>query len=272
MKDTIFAAAKEFSATSHGSSSYDSELLFVMGESENEFVPLSFLVKKVSNVSSMRDLQKLGFSYSSAGFIELDSFTDWYKKQFGKKFTQKHFTQMGILHFPCEPKILTIVSEISKCYEALKNEHVINNGKNLPVQLAEWYAKLIFGLKQIKSSSQRGFDFYSDDGRKIEVMVDWNDRSSPKGAKLKKALVEISDCCIIIYINSMFLIRDILFLDSDFIMRKYADKGHTIFLKDNVVSEYFFSVSVKHHDKIVSKETLLNFSAPSLKAKLETRL
>jgi hypothetical protein len=271
VKDTIFAVAKEFSASSHGSSSYDTELLYVMGDSENEFVPFSYLVKKIPSISNMRDLQKNGFSYSSAGFLELESFTEWYKKQFGKKFTQKHYSQIGILHFPREAKILSIVSEVSKCYEELKNEHVINNGKNLPVQLAEWYSKLIFGLKQVKSSSQRGFDFYSDDGRKIEVMVDWNDRSSPKGAKLKKALVEISDCCIIIYINSKFLIRDILFLDSDFIMRKYSDKGHTIFLKDNVVSEYFFSVSSKHHDKIISKDTLLNFSAPTLKSKLEAR-
>lgn len=272
MKDTIFAVAKEFSASSHGSSSYDSELLFVMGDSENEFVPLSYLSKKNPQITSMRDLQKLGFTFSSASFLDLESFTEWYKKQFGKKYTQKHHSQMGILHYPHELKILSIVSEVSKCYEALKNEHVINNGKNLPVQLAEWYAKLIFGLKQVKSSSQRGFDFYSDDGKKVEVMVDWNDRSSPKGAKLKKALVEISDCCIIVYINSMFLIRDILFLDSDFIMRKYADKGHTIFLKDNVVSEYFFSVSGKHHDKIISKETLLNFAASNLKSKLESRI
>lgn len=272
MKNTIFAVAKEFSATSHGSSSYDLETLYVMGESENEFVPLSYLIKKVTNVTTMRDLQVIGFTFSSASFIDLESFSEWYKKQFGKKFTQKHFTQMGILHYPPENKILKIVEEVSKCYSALKTEHVINNGKNLPVQLAEWYAKIIFGLKQVKSTSQRGFDFYSDDGKKIEVMVDWNDRSSPKGAKLKKALVEISDSCIIIYINSMFLIRDILYLDSEFIMRKYADKGHTIFLKDNVVSEYFFSFSGKHHDKIISKSTLLNFAAPSLKAKIESRL
>jgi len=272
VKDTIFAMAKEFSGSSHGSSSYDSEVLFVMGENENEFVPLSYLIKKVPSLATMKDLQVQGFCYSSAAFLDLESFTEWYKKQFGKKFTQKHYAQMGILHFPRELKILSIVDEVSKCYETLKIEHVINNGKNLPVQLAEWYAKLIFGLKQVKSTSQRGFDFYSDDGRKIEVMVDWNDRSSPKGAKLKKALVEISDCCIIIYINSMFLIRDILFLDSEFIMRKYSDKGHTIFLKDSVVSEYFFSISTKHHDKIVSKGTLLNFAAPSLKAKIESKI
>ena len=271
MKDAIFAIAKEFSGISHGSSSYDSEVLFVMGEHESEFVPLSYIIKKMITITTMRDLQINGFMFSSASFLDLESFNEWYKKQFGKKFTQKHYSQMGILHFPHEQKILSIVDEVSKCYGALKAEHVINNGKNLPVQLAEWYAKLIFGLQQVKSTSQRGFDFYSDDGRKIEVMVDWNDRSSPKGAKLKKALVEISDCCIIIYINSMFLIRDILFLDSEFIMRKYSDKGHTIFLKDSVVSEYFFSVSSKHHDKIISKNTLLNFSAPALKAKLEAK-
>ena len=272
MKDSIFAVAKEFSSSSHGSSSYDSETLFVMGETETEFAPLSYLIKKIPNITTMRDLQSFGFTYSSASFLDLESFSEWYKKQFGKKYIQKHFAQMGILLMPHEQKILSVIEQVSKCYEQLRTEHVINNGKNLPVQLAEWYAKLIFGLRQVKSSSQRGFDFYSENGKKIEVMVDWNDRSSPKGAKLKKALVEISDCCIVVYINSMFLIRDLLFLDSDFIMRKYSDKGHTIFLKDSVVAEYFFSISTKHHDKIVSKSTLLNFASPTFKAKIEGKL
>lgn len=271
MKEDVFAIAKDFSATSHGSSSYDAELYFVMGESENDFVPLSFLIKKITSLTTMRDLQIAGFSFSSASFLELESFSEWYKKQFGKRFTQKHYSQMGILHYPKEEKILSIVEKVSRCYDDLKTEHVINNGKNLPVQLAEWYAKLIFGLKQIKSTSQRGFDFFSDDGKKIEVMVDWNDRTSPKGTKLKKTLVEISDCCIIIYINSSFLIRDILYLDSEFIMRKFSDKGHTIFLKDSAVYEYFFSASNKHHDKIVSRNTLLTFATQAFKNKLETK-
>lgn len=271
MKEDVFAIAKEFSGSSHGSSSYDTELYFVMGESESDFVPLSFLIKKIPNLTTMRDLQIAGFSFSSASFLDLESFSDWYKKQFGKKFTQKHFSQIGILHYPKEEKILSIVEKVSRCYDDLKSEHVINNGKNLPVQLAEWYSKLIFGLKQIKSSSQRGFDFYSDDGKKIEVMVDWNDRTSPKGTKLKKALVEISDCCIIIYINSSFLIRDLLYLDSEFILRKFSDKGHTIFLKDSAVAEYFFSASNKHHDKIVSKKTLLTFATNTFKTKFEIK-
>ena len=50
----------------------------------------------------------------------------------------------------------------------MRKEQIILNGKNLPIQLGEWYAKNIFGLRQEKSSSQRGFDFYLGENR-IEV-------------------------------------------------------------------------------------------------------
>ena len=61
------------------------------------------------------------------------------------------------------------------------------NGKNLPVQLGEWYAKAVLGLYQKKSSSQRGFDFFTDEGKKVEVTIHWQDQTSPKGVKLKKS-------------------------------------------------------------------------------------
>ena len=78
--------------------------------------------------------------------------------------------------------------------------------------------------------------------------------------------------CIIIYIAKNFTIRDILFLDSEFILRKFDTKGHTIFLKDQDVASYFFSRSDKHFDKVVNKMALLKFATPALAIKLEDRM
>jgi hypothetical protein len=74
------------------------------------------------------------------------------------------------------------------------------------------------------------------------------------------------------YISKNFTIRDILFLDSEFILRKFDTKGHTIFLKDQDVSGYFFSKSDKHFDKVVNRNALLRFASPTLAMKLEDRL
>ena len=63
------------------------------------------------------------------------------------------------------------------------------------------------------------------DGKRIEVKVHWNDQSSPKGVKIKKSLVELSDYCVIIYLAANLMIREICFLDSEFVLRKFADKG-----------------------------------------------
>ena len=41
-----------------------------------------------------------------------------------------------------------------------------------------------------------GGDFYLD-GKRAEVIVHWSDVSSPKGVKLKKSLIELSDYTII---------------------------------------------------------------------------
>lgn len=270
MKEQIFSLAEEFSQNSHGSSAYDSDNVFVMGRVADHYVPLSYLVKKISDKITIQYLHELDFIYSSADFLDDEQFQEWFKKQFGKKLTTKQSHQIGILHLPNETLIRSTIDQVSQCYKLLKTEHVINNGKNLPVQLAEWYSKIIFGLRQVKSTSQRGFDFFNSDHKRVEVMVDWNDRSSPKGAKLKKSLVELSDYCIVMYITTNFLVRDIVYLDSSFIMRKFSDKGHTIFLKDNSIGEYFFSVSAKHHDKLVSRSAILRFAAPAFKAKLES--
>ncbi|MCB9090942.1 MAG: hypothetical protein H6621_12150 [Halobacteriovoraceae bacterium] len=270
MKDIVFGLAHEFSSETHGSSNYDEDSVFVMGKNSSEYVPLSYISKKEPRIKSVKDLQSAGFIYSSADFLEDENFSDWYKSQFNKKLINKTKKSIGILNFPDELTILDSIQNVVKLYGVLREHNVINNGKNFPVQLGEWYAKCIFGLKQVKSSSQRGFDFYNEEDKRVEVMVHWNDRSSPKGVKLKKSLVDLSDYCIIIYMGSNFMLRDILMLDSDFIMRKFSGKGHTIFLKDNMVSSYFFSHSSKHFDKVVSKNLLMKFSSPHFAMKLDS--
>jgi hypothetical protein len=148
---------------------------------------------------------------------------------------------------------------------------ILLNGKSFPVQVGEWLAKSIFGLKQVKSSSQRGFDFMMNDNR-VEVNVHWKEKSSPKGVKVRKSLINLSDSCLLIYLNSNFLIRDICYLDSDFVQRKFSGKGHSIFLKDSDVNAYFFSKSDKHFDKIVDKSAMMKFAAPMFAMKLDGRL
>ncbi len=272
MKNEIYELAREFSAETHGSSTYGEDEIFVMGEKRAEYVPLSFVSKKFTKIKNSSDLKEVGFVYSSADFLDDDEFSDWYKEQFNKKLTLKAKKNIGILHYPDELAIYAAIENIVATYKVLRTRNVINNGKNLPVQLGEWYAKCAFGLRQIKSSSQRGFDFYTEDNKRVEVIVNWSDRSSPKGVKLKKSLVDLSDICIILYMSSEFMIKDVLLLDSDFIKRKFGGKGHTIFLKDNMVSSYFFSVSSKHFDKVVNKNFLMKFASQSFVMKLDGRL
>ena len=155
----------------------------------------------------------------------------------------------------------------SRSYETLREKNILINGKNLPVQLGEWYAKCVFGLKQKKSTSQRGFDFLLDNSR-VEVKVSWGNTSPAKGVKVKKTLVQLSDLCIVVYLSLNFKIREICILDSDFIIRKISGKGHTIFLKDVDIAQYFFSKSSKHIGKVSNSSGLLRFSTPELAMKI----
>ncbi len=272
MKDKIFELAREFSSESHGSSTNDKEQFFVMGENEETFIPFSQLIKKIPEIKDVKELQSFGFMISAQDFLECSGFEKWFEKQFNKKLFVKEKKNIFLVHFPDQKKIFDAVEVVNDVYENLKIARVIMNGKNLPVQLGEWYAKMIFGLRQVKSSSQRGFDFQFDDGKTVEVKIHWHDATSPKGVKIKKSLAELSDYIIIMYVAKNFMIRDILFLDSDFVLRKFDTKGHTIFLKDGDVSGYFFSRSDKHFDKIVNKSALMKFAAPTLAMKLDGRL
>lgn len=272
LKAKVYELARTFSGSTHGRSDYDKDTIFVRGQKDQEYVPFSFLQKEDNDFSSLNALKSEGFVYSSYDFLELPDFEEWYQKQFNKRLSSKVMKNIGVLHLPDQKAIFDTVEIVHQTFQILKEHKVLMNGKNLPIQLGEWYAKIIFGLHQIKSSSQRGFDFKTENGSTVEVKVHWHDLTSPKGVKLKKSLAELSDYCIIMYISKNFTIRDILFLDSEFVLRKFDTKGHTIFLKDQDVAAYFFSKSDKHFDKVVNKTALLKFASPSFAIKLEDRL
>ena len=271
MKEKIFELAVSFSAEPHGNTDYDKDEVFVMGASASTYVPLTYLQKHLKEIAGVKDLQSLGFNFSSFDFLEEPDFETWYESQFSKKVKIKMGKSMAIMHLPNEREIYEVVEEAGKIYDKFREAFIVVNSKNLPVQLGEWYAKNIFGLKQIKSTSQRGFDFKLGE-QNVEVKVHWADKSSPKGVKIKKSLIELSDFCIVMYIARNLMIRDICFLDSEFILRKLSDKGHTVFLKDQDIASYFFSRSPKHYDKVVNKEMLLKFSTPQFVQKLEGKI
>lgn len=263
----LYEEISVFSKEKHGNTDYFKEELFVMGASEGEFAPLKYLIKKLDFLTSDSELKAIGFVCDSYELYDVSSFEKWYEFQFSQKLKRSIAKGINLLLLPNNKAIFDAVELAHKSYDVLRKQNILLNSKNLPVQLGEWYSKCIFGLNQIKSASQRGFDFYIGDKR-VEIKVSWNDATSPKGVKIRKSLVELSDYCIIMYIAKNFMIREICFLDSDFVMRKFGGKGHTIFLKDSDVSQYFFSQSSKHTDKVVNPVALLKFSSPTFAMKI----
>jgi hypothetical protein len=261
-----------FSSSTHGSSDYDKDEFFVMSESRAEFAPLKYIQKRNPEFKDINSLLRIGFVYDSLELSNNENFQHWYEKQFSKKLLRRDARKISIVYVPNNKLILDQIGLVNKSYEILSHEQILLNGKNLPTQLGEWYAKCIFGLKQLKSTSQRGFDFVMGDGKRVEVQVEWSDASSPKGVKIKKTLVDLSDYCVIIYVAKNFMIREVCFLDSEYVSRKFSSKGHTIFLKDSDVSSYFFSKSAKHFDKIINPITFLKYSSPNLAMKLSEKL
>ncbi len=272
MKNFINEAANKFSSESHGSSDFWKDEIYVRGESDEVFIPLSALSKQNEKIKTVENLQAEGYVYSSLDFLNLKEFDQWYEKCFNKKIDSKIHKSIGIVHLPDTEDIFKAVEIVNQVYQIMKDHKVLVNGKNLPIQLGEWYAKTILGLRQIKSSSQRGFDFYSNEGKKVEVKIHWQNTTSPKGVKLKKSLVDMSDYTIIMYVAKNFMVREILLLDSDFVIRKFGGKGHTIFLKDSDVGGYFFSRSDKHYEKIANKKALMQFSSPKLAMKIDEKI
>jgi hypothetical protein len=271
VKKLIDELAKDFTSRSHGSSDYWSDTVYVRGENDEVFIPISYLQKKDESIKDVPYLQSRGYVLSSLTYLDLRSFDEWYQNRFNRKLTLKDRKAIDIVHYPDSKKIFEAVEIVDQVYQILKDHKVLVNCKNLPIQLGEWYAKTILGLHQRKSSSQRGFDFYTFDNKKVEVKIHWQDATSPKGVTLKRSLVEMSDYTVVMYVAKNFMVRDILLLDSDFVIRKFAGKGHTIFLKDGDIQSYFFSRSNKHYNKIANKTALMQFSTPDLAIKIDDR-
>ncbi len=267
----IFHLIEEFCQTTHGSTDYGKDLTYVVGENNSQFAPLTYILKKFPQIQGIPDLNRMGFCYNSCDFVDSSPFPDWYEKQFSKKLPIPIQKKSTFLYYPNNDAIIDALSLIGKKYEVLKDQNILINSKNMPIQFGEWISKGIFGLRQEKSTSQRGFDFFKEDKR-VEVKVHWTDLSSPKGVKIKRSLVELCDWCIIVYLAQNFCIRDICYLDSDFVLRKFNEKGHTIFLKDADVSNYFFSKSNKHYDKVVNMDLLKMYSTPNFMKKIESLL
>lgn len=259
---------EDFSKETHGSTDYFKESIFVRGGELDEFAPLKFLCKKDESIKTKEDLFKAGYVCDSLDFYDRPEFTVWFEHQFGQKLKRPQAKQVTILYMPDNKRIFDAIELVHQSYDVLRGEHIIMNNKNLPVQLGEWYAKCVFGLSQMKSTSQRGFDFIIDGDKKVEIKVEWGDKSSPKGVKLRKSLADLSDYTIIVYVGHNFRIREICFLDSDYILRKFGGKGHTIFLKDSDVDQYFFSKSMKHANKVANPSALLKYSTPTFAMKI----
>ncbi len=263
----IFDRVEDFCKESHGSSHYHMDDIFVMGKDSSQFAPWKYLCKKIEGLEHVNQLLKIGFAYDPYDVYHLPTFQDWYEKQFASKLPRDVLKKCCIIHLPNNKSIFDVLERVNKAYEVLREQMIILNGKNLPTQLGEWYAKCIFGLRQHKSTSQRGFDFYLGEKR-VEVNIHWSDHSSPKGVKVKKSLIDLSDYCVVMYLATNFTIREVCFLDSEYVSRKFSTKGHTIFLKDSDLQPYFFSKSDKHLDKVVNPLALLKFASPTFAMKL----
>jgi len=266
-EQNLYQQIKIFSGETHGSTDYDKEIIFVRGEEANQFAPLKYLSKKCDDFNSKEQLFKVGFVSDALDLYDQPEFMGWFEHQFNRKLKRSEAKKIVIVYKPDNKSIFDAIELVNKSYEVLRDQHIILNNKNLPVQLGEWYAKCVFGLEQLKSTSQRGFDFLLE-GKRVEIKVEWGDASSPKGVKLRKSLCDLSDFCIIMYVARNFRIREICFLDSKFVLRKFGGKGHTIFLKDSDVTQYFFSSSLKHSDKVSNPTALLKYSTPQFAMKI----
>ena len=267
----IFERIEEFCQNPRGSSNYGQDGVYVKGKAKGSYAPFTFLQKRIPSLQNFDTLLRAGFIFSSYDVSENSSFSDWYKARFAKNLPRVLRKKVLLLYIPDHQSIFKTIGMLCRCYQTLRDHQIVTNNKNLPVQIGEWYAKNILGLRQVRSSSQRGFDFFIND-KHVEVKVHWGDRSSLKGVKIRKSLVKLSDFLVIIYVAKDFTIRDLCFLDSEFIERKFLSKGHTIFLKDQDVFQYFFSNSSRHFDKVINKESLMKFANPIFAMKLDGRI
>ena len=264
MRVNILDVITQYNKKKHGDSDHSKSEIFVA--SNSQFVPLSFLKGKKA-ISSLADLGKQGFVHTTLEIFGDEQFKPWFENQYSKKLTASTSKNIGIYYAPNANEIFDAVEKISECYQTLKENFILLNGKKLPVQFGEWMTKVIFGLHQERSTAQRGFDFKLD-GQQVEVFVSWGDRSNPKGVKLKKSAMNLCEKVVIMYLSDDLKIRDLCLLDSSYILRKFGGKGHTIFLKEKEIQQYLFSQSSKNFKVVVQPSFLLRYATPMLAANI----
>ena len=100
LKDKVYESAQKFSGTTHGSSDYDKDLVFVRGSNDREYAPLSYIQKELPEVKNIDQLKAEGFVFSSYDYLELNEFDQWYLNQFNKRLSSKVMKNIGIMHLP----------------------------------------------------------------------------------------------------------------------------------------------------------------------------
>ena len=261
MKNKLEKYIDDYNNKKHGNSEHFNQTLYIQKNNGNceTYAPINGFLK--SEKIDLNSILNLGYTHSSLDVFPSSSFEIWYKNQYSKPIGPVLKSKISIYYVPNQIEIFKAVEKISECYKVFREHHVLINRKKLPVQLGEWYAKIIFGLEQNKSTSQRGFDFYLD-GQRVEVQVSWGDKSNPKGIKFRKSLVDMSKFCILIFLSDNLMVRDICFLDSEFVIRKYSSKGHFIFLKEAEIKQYNFSQSNKQKERVKNSGAMFRFAGP----------
>jgi hypothetical protein len=64
VKNYVNESARDFSGQTHGSSDYWQESIYVCGDKENEFIPLSVLIKNNEELKDIKSLQNVGYAIS----------------------------------------------------------------------------------------------------------------------------------------------------------------------------------------------------------------
>ena len=168
MKEKLKKYIQDYNTKKHGSSDHFKQNQFIVDE--QKFAPLDVFLKNES--LTLDEVLNLGYAHSSIEVFPNEPFEKWYKDQYSKEISPSLRKKIAVYYLPKQLEIFNAVEKISECYKVFREHDVLINRKKLPVQLGEWYAKIIFGLEQNKSTSQRGFDFYLD-GKRIEVQVSW---------------------------------------------------------------------------------------------------
>ena len=116
MKNYVNESARDFSGQTHGSSDYWQDNVYVCGDKENEFIPLSMLVKNNENIEDIRSLQNIGYAISSLTYLELTEFDDWYNNVFNRKLSQKLKKTVNIVHLPDMKEIFKAVEIVDQVF------------------------------------------------------------------------------------------------------------------------------------------------------------